>query len=295
MFKPGYNPVCYRGQYGHEQSIDQCLKQDTIHMSTILWTIIATTTGCNLVCYVNWTIAIYWSMPQTGHDPHGYIPVNCHLHYHWVQSRLLCQLDNIHLFINASNRTRSTRLQSRELSTPLYWARSCLLCQPDNSNQLINVSTGHNPHIYNLVNYQRGVILFATQLDNSYQLINVSTGHNPHSYNLVNYQRHYTGHDLVCYVNWTIAINGSMSQQDTIHTATSLWSELSTPLYWTWSRLLCQLDNSNQLINVSTGHNPHSYNPVNYQRHYTGGDRVCYVNRTIAIVCFYETKLLSTL
>ena len=196
MFKPGYNPVCYRGQYGHEQSIDQCLKQDTIHMSTILWTIIATTTGCNLVCYVNWTIAIYWSMPQTGHDPHGYIPVNCHRHYHWVQSRLLCQLDNIHLFINASNRTRSTRLQSRELSTPLYWARSCLLCQPDNSNQLINVSTGHNPHIYNLVNYQR----------------------------------HYTGHDLVCYVNWTIAINWSMSQQDTIHTATILWTINATIL-----------------------------------------------------------------
>ena len=126
-------------------------------MATIPWIITAITTGCNLVCYVNWTIAIYWSMsqtghnphsfnpvnyqrhltghdlvcyvnctiaiywsmPQTGHNPHGFNPMNFQRYYNWAWSCLLCQLDNSNLLINVSNRTRSTWLQSRELSMPL--------------------------------------------------------------------------------------------------------------------------------------------------------------------------------
>ena len=71
-----------------------CLKQDTIHTATIPWTINAATTRRDLVGYVNQTIAINWSMSQTGHDPHGYNPVNYQRHYHWAQSCELCQLDN---------------------------------------------------------------------------------------------------------------------------------------------------------------------------------------------------------
>ena len=84
-------------QYGHYQSIDQCLKHDMIHTTTILWTINATTPGCVLVCYFNWTIAIYWSMSQTVHDPPCNNIVNYQRHYHWARYRLLCHLDNSHL------------------------------------------------------------------------------------------------------------------------------------------------------------------------------------------------------
>ena len=80
-------------------------------------------------------------MTQTGRNPHGYNPMNYQRHYQWARSCLLCQLDSSHLFINVSNRTRSTRLQSHELSTPLtLGALSCLLCQMDSSHLLINVS-----------------------------------------------------------------------------------------------------------------------------------------------------------
>ena len=34
-------------------------------------------------------------MSQTGHNPRGYNPVNYQHHYHWAQSHLLCQPDNI--------------------------------------------------------------------------------------------------------------------------------------------------------------------------------------------------------
>jgi len=61
---------------------------------------------------------------------------------HWVGSRLLCQRDNSDLLINVSNRTRSTWLQSRELSTPLTTGRDLVcLCQPDNSDLLIHANT----------------------------------------------------------------------------------------------------------------------------------------------------------
>ena len=61
---------------------------------------------------------------------------------HWVGSRLLCQPDNSDLLINVSNRTRSTWLQSRELSTPLTTGRDLVcLCQPDNSDLLIHANT----------------------------------------------------------------------------------------------------------------------------------------------------------
>ena len=148
-----------------------------IHMASILWTINATTTGrylvCyvnrtvaiywsmsqtvhdshdynpvnyqhhytggNLVCYINRTIAIYWSMSQIGHDPHGFNPVNYQRQNNWPWSCLLCQPDNSDLLINVSNRTQFTRLQPCELST-LHWGQSCLLCQPHNSDLLINVS-----------------------------------------------------------------------------------------------------------------------------------------------------------
>ena len=83
------------------------IKQDRIHTATIPWTINATTTGCNLVYYVNQTIVIYWSMSQTGHDPLGYNPMNNQRHYHWVQSSLLCQQEKNDLSINVSNRTWS--------------------------------------------------------------------------------------------------------------------------------------------------------------------------------------------
>jgi len=97
-------------------------------------------TGGNLVYYINRTIAIYWSISQTWHDPHGFNPVNYQRHYNWPWSSLLCQPDSSDLLINVSNSTRFTRLQPRELSTPLHWGQSCLLYQPDNSNLLINVS-----------------------------------------------------------------------------------------------------------------------------------------------------------
>ena len=61
----GRDLVSYRRQYGYQQSIDPCHKQDTIHTATNPWTFNATTTGRDLVCFVNWTIAIYWSMSQT--------------------------------------------------------------------------------------------------------------------------------------------------------------------------------------------------------------------------------------
>ena len=41
-----------------QQSIDQCLTQDMIHTATIQRTINASTTGCDLVYYVNLIIAI---------------------------------------------------------------------------------------------------------------------------------------------------------------------------------------------------------------------------------------------
>ena len=77
------------------------------HMATILWTINASTTGRDLVCYVNRTIAIHWSMSQTGHNPHGYKPMNFQRHYHRTRSCLLCQLDNSNLLINVSNSLNS--------------------------------------------------------------------------------------------------------------------------------------------------------------------------------------------
>ena len=94
---------------GQKRSINQCFKQDTIHTATIPWTFNATTTGAGryLVCHVNLTIAIYWSMSQTGYDPLFYNPVNFQRHYHWALSRLLCQPDNSDLLINVSNRTQS--------------------------------------------------------------------------------------------------------------------------------------------------------------------------------------------
>ena len=106
---------------GQKRSINQCFKQDTIHTATIPWTFNATTTGAGryLVCHVNLTIAIYWSMSQTGYDPLFYNPVNFQHNYHWALSRLWCQPDNSDLLINVSNRIRSTLLQSRELSTSL--------------------------------------------------------------------------------------------------------------------------------------------------------------------------------
>ena len=42
-------------------------------MATIPWTINTTTTGHDLISYVNHTIAIYWSMSQIGHDLNLYV------------------------------------------------------------------------------------------------------------------------------------------------------------------------------------------------------------------------------
>ena len=118
-------------------------------------------------------------MSQTGHDPHGYNPMNYQRHYQWARSRLLCQPDNCDLSINVSNRTRSTRLQSHELSTPL----------------------------------PMGVISFAMstgQLRSIDQCIKqdpIRTATIPWTINATTNRR-----DLVCYVNWTIAIYWSMPQ-----------------------------------------------------------------------------------
>ena len=84
----------------------------------------------------------------TGHDPHGHNPVNYQL------SAIGVNTDTINQLINISNRTRSTRLQSRELSKSLHLARSCLLCRPDNSDWSMS-QTGHDPRSFNLANYQR--------------------------------------------------------------------------------------------------------------------------------------------
>ena len=115
MYQSRYNPSAVN------------IKQNIIHTATIQWTIQRHYTGRDLVWYVNQTIAIYWWMSQTEHDPHGYNPVNYTTPLHWARSRLLCQPDNSDLLINVSNRTWFTRPQSRELSTPLHWARSRLL------------------------------------------------------------------------------------------------------------------------------------------------------------------------
>jgi len=86
------------------------------------------------------------------------------------------------------------------------------------------------------------------------------TGHDPHGYNPVNYQRQYTGRNLVCHVNRTLAIYWSMSQ---------------------------------------TGHDPHSYNPGNFHCHYTG--HFC-MPRSLAsdpiriqscVCCLFWTKINS--
>ena len=58
-----------------------------------------------------------------GYNPHGYNPVNYQRHYHWEQSWELSisirSTDTSSQLFNISNRTQSTRLQFRELSTPL--------------------------------------------------------------------------------------------------------------------------------------------------------------------------------
>ena len=41
-------------------------------------------------------------MFQTGHDPHGFNPVNYQRHYNWARSCLLYQQDNNGLLINAN-------------------------------------------------------------------------------------------------------------------------------------------------------------------------------------------------
>ena len=117
-----------------------CLLLLGIHMASIPWTINATTTGHGLVYFVNRTIAIYSInvSNRTRSTRLQYHELSTPLH--WGRSCLLCRPDNSDLLINVSNRTRSTWLQSRELSTPLHWAWSCLLCQTHNSDLLINVS-----------------------------------------------------------------------------------------------------------------------------------------------------------
>ena len=72
-------------------------------------------------------------------------------------------------------------------------------------------------------------------------------------------------------------------EQDTIHMATIPWTINNTKL---GAISLLSVSIRTLAINWSIsqlGHNPHGYNPVNYQRHYIGRDLVCYVNRTIAI------------
>ena len=98
--------VCYR-QFRKE--VSTCLHiYIYIIVATIPWTIKATNTGRNLVCYVNRTIAIYWSMSYTGHNPHCYNPVSYLGHYlHWAWSCLLCQADNSNLLINVLYKTQS--------------------------------------------------------------------------------------------------------------------------------------------------------------------------------------------
>ena len=170
--------------------------------------------------------------------------------------------------------------------------------------------TGLYPHCYNPVNYQHHytgrdlvVVCYVNQTIAIYWSMS-QTGHYPHCYNPVNYQHHYTGRDLVWYVNQTIAIYWWMSQTEhDPHGYNPV--NYTTPLHWARSRLLCQPDNSDLLINVSnrtwftrpqsrelstplhwarsrllyqpdniywsmsqTGHDPHRYNPMNYQHHH---------------------------
>ena len=69
MYQSRYNPSAVN------------IKQNIIHTATIQWTIQRHYTGRDLVCYVNQTIAIYWSMSQTEHDSQGHNPVNYQRHY----------------------------------------------------------------------------------------------------------------------------------------------------------------------------------------------------------------------
>ena len=127
---------------------------------------------------------------------------------------MLCQPDNSDLLINVSNRTLSTLLQSRELSTPLHWARSCMLCQPDNSDLLINVSNrtlSTRLQSHELSKPLMGAILFAMLTDNSDLLIIVSNRTRSTHLQSRELTTPLTNtYDLVCYVNQTIPIYWSM-------------------------------------------------------------------------------------
>ena len=61
-------------------------------------------------------------MSQTGHDPPGYNPVTYLRHnLGAISLAISVNTDTSNQLINVSNRTRSTRLQSRDLSTPQPW------------------------------------------------------------------------------------------------------------------------------------------------------------------------------
>ena len=74
-------------------------------------------------------------------------------------------------------------------------------------------------------------------------------------------------------------------KQNTIHTASILWTINVTT---TGHDLVCyQPHNSDLLINVSN-----RTRSMNFQRHYTGRDLICYVNQTI--VMYWTMPLLNS-
>ena len=107
------------------------IKQNIIHTATIQWTIQRHYTGRDLVWYVNQTIAIYWWMSQTEHDPHGYNPVNYTTPLHWARSRLLYQPDNIYWSMSQTGHDPH-RYNPMNYQHHHHWARSRFQCQPGN-------------------------------------------------------------------------------------------------------------------------------------------------------------------
>ena len=99
MSQPGHDPHDHNAVNYQRQSINWSMSQPgQIHTTTMPLTINTTTNGRDLSCMFHpeqlmmsaWTLAINWSMPQPGHDPHDYNAVNYQHHYQWARSQLVC-------------------------------------------------------------------------------------------------------------------------------------------------------------------------------------------------------------